>query len=119
MRRPFLYAPWVLLALLSAGAQGQDLTSIELREAYVELHSSLGRGYPVREIAERGEQLLILKRRAGWYKLRTPRQVEGWAPASQLRESLSAAGIGLPPVSSAARPPRPVMAAATGQGAPA
>jgi uncharacterized protein YgiM (DUF1202 family) len=86
---------WACLALLliPLGAHSEDSLSLEVREPFVELHTSPGSGYPIVEIAERGEQLLVLKRRTQWFKVRTQSRHIGWVHIDQLRSSLQAAGL--------------------------
>ena len=101
---------WACLALflIPLGAHSEEPLSIEVREPFIELHTSPGSGYPVFEIAERGEPLLILKRRTEWFKVRTQSRHIGWVHIDQLRSSLVAAGLstvsrvddGFPPLAS-------------------
>jgi len=46
-------------------------------DPYLELHTGPGRGYPIFDIAERGERVEILKRHTDWFKVRTARGREG------------------------------------------
>ena len=39
-------------------------------DAYLELHTGPGRGYPVIQVIERGEWIDILKRKTDWFKVR-------------------------------------------------
>ena len=50
----------------------------------IELHSGPGRGYPIFYVAERGEQIEVLKRRTDWFKIRIQRGEEGWVNDTQL-----------------------------------
>lgn len=71
----------VLLSMVTAAhtvTADEEPTSI-VAQAYIEMHTQPGRGYPVFYIAERGEKIELLKRRTDWIKVRTQRGVEGWA----------------------------------------
>lgn len=93
--------PWAWIALLLtplAAHAADEPAAVEVREPYVELHTSPAQSYPVFDIAERGERLLLLKRQTVWYKVRTQNSHEGWVHLDQLRQSLTAAGYKkLPP----------------------
>jgi opacity protein-like surface antigen len=94
--------PRILLALLLLqafllGAQVQAASKAKDREVlvaepYVELHSGPGRGYPVFHVAERGQTLVIEKRRTDWFYVRTERGVKGWVPRAQMLATLETTG---------------------------
>lgn len=81
---------WWCLAMLPLPlcAADRDLPTIEVRDPFVEIRTFMGSHYPVFEVAERGERLQVIKQRARWYKVRTPRQREGWVEDRQLLKSL-------------------------------
>lgn len=53
-------------------------------EAYIEMRTQPGRGYPVFYIAERGETIQLLKQRTDWIKIRNERGTEGWAHVNDI-----------------------------------
>ena len=80
-----------------------------IKEAYVEMHTGPGRGYPVFYIAERGEKVELLKQRTSWVKVRTlpygPMETnrkdepiegsntkEGWVKASSIAKAVDENG---------------------------
>jgi len=65
---------------------------VVIEAPYIELHSGPGRGYPIFYIAERGEQVAILKRRTDWFKVRVPRGEEGWVYRDQMEQTLQLDG---------------------------
>jgi uncharacterized protein YgiM (DUF1202 family) len=91
---------WVLLVLsLCQFVVATDATGAErpprevvIDDPYVELHTGPGRGYPVFFVAERGEQIALLKRRTEWFKVRVARGEEGWVHLEQLQTTLSLDG---------------------------
>ena len=64
-------------------------------DAYIEMRTQPGRGYPVFYIAERGETVELLKQRTDWIKLRTARGVEGWAHVDDVGRTVNALGEAL------------------------
>jgi len=91
---------WVVLALslsqfalagLAIGAE-RPPREVTIDDPYIELHTGPGRGYPVFFVAERGEQIELLRRRTEWFKVRVPRGEEGWVHFEQLRTTLNTDG---------------------------
>ncbi len=87
----------LLVAMTSSVAHAEkNYLSVEVADAYIELHTGAGRGYPIFYIAERGEHVEVLKRRTDWIKVRvrtgTPREKEGWVSVKQMARTLTADG---------------------------
>ena len=62
-------------------------------------YTGVANGVPANErllkwIAERGEQVQLIKRRTDWYLLRTGQGQQGWVAEEQMGDSLRSAGIG-------------------------
>ena len=94
--RPLL-TPLLALLITAAAAPEralaeQDYLQSEVVEAFVEMRTAPGRGYPVFYIAERGEMITLLKRKTDWIKLRNYRGVEGWAHINDIGRTVDAAG---------------------------
>jgi uncharacterized protein YgiM (DUF1202 family) len=91
---------WVLLVLsLSqfaiagpAAAGERPPREVTIADPYIELHTGPGRGYPVFFVAERGEQIALLKRRTEWFKVEAARGQEGWVHFEQLTTTLDLDG---------------------------
>jgi len=86
-----------LLALLAAPLPAQAWferyePSVRVTAPYIDLRTGPGRGYPVFYSVIEGEDLVILKRRTAWLKVRTVRNTEGWMPESALRDTLGPDG---------------------------
>lgn len=64
----------------------------KIADAYIDLHSGPGRGFPVYQAIERGEWVEIMRRRTEWMQLRTRRGIVGWASISSMKETLTASG---------------------------
>jgi hypothetical protein len=86
---------WGLLLTAFAGAIAAD-TDDQVQslvvDAYIEMRTAPGRGYPVFYIAERGETITLLKRKTDWIKLRNERGVEGWAHVDDIGRTLDIYG---------------------------
>jgi uncharacterized protein YgiM (DUF1202 family) len=87
----------VLVVLFAAGAQASDkadgkLTKILIADPYIELHSGPGRGFPIFQVVERGQEVVIVKRRTDWFEVRTDRDVQGWVERSQMLATLEPTG---------------------------
>lgn len=84
--------------LLSAQAQAakkdQD-REVVIADPYVELHSGPGRGFPIFHVADRGQKIVIEKRRTDWFYVRTEHGVEGWVPRAQMLATLETTGEAL------------------------
>ena len=82
-----------LLLLMSAGmiAQAETL-AVSVEDPYIDLRTGPGRGYPIFYVAERGEQIEVLKRRTDWFKIRIERDKEGWVNQAQLARTFDLNG---------------------------
>lgn len=65
---------------------------VVVAEAYMEMHTGPGVGYPVFNVVGRGEQVEILKRRTDWFYVRTTREIEGWVNREQMLATLETTG---------------------------
>lgn len=65
---------------------------VKIADAYIDLHSGPGRGFPVYQSIERGEWVEILRRRTEWFQLRSHRGVVGWASIQSMKETLTTEG---------------------------
>ena len=95
MRAPGGLARWCFLALVALTAQvraDEPKERVLVADPYLELHSGPGRGYPIFDIAERGERVEILGRHTDWFKVRTARGKQGWVSRTQMEATLTEAG---------------------------
>jgi hypothetical protein len=91
---------WVLLVLslsqlaIANNAAGAERLprAVTIADPYIELHTGPGRGYPVFFVAERGEDIALLKRRTEWFKVQVARGQEGWVHFEQLATTLNPDG---------------------------
>ncbi len=82
-----------LLALAPATeAADEVLRKVAVADPYLEMHTGPGRGYPVFNVVDRGEQVEILMQRTDWYQVRTDRGIEGWVDQAQMELTLNPDG---------------------------
>lgn len=85
----------LLLPLAAARAADEapaPAPALVVGDAYVELHTGPGRGYPVFHIVARGESVQLLLAQTSWIRVRTAAGIEGWAARHSLQGTLTAAG---------------------------
>jgi hypothetical protein len=73
--------------------EAPEKPALYVAEPYIEMHTGPGRGYPVFNVVEQGEQIEILKRKPDWYKIRSVDKKTGWTKASELAHTLGPTGI--------------------------
>jgi len=83
----------VLFVLVAHAARADEQKErVLVADPFLELHTAPGRGYPIFDIAERGERVEILGRHTDWFKVRTERGKEGWVSRAQMEATLTEAG---------------------------
>jgi uncharacterized protein YgiM (DUF1202 family) len=87
-----------LLALSAVPAQAARPLQVRVTDPYIELHTGPGRGYPVFHVIDRGDEIVVLKRRTDWFLVRSAKGGEGWVRHAQLLQTLTLDGkpIALP-----------------------
>jgi uncharacterized protein YgiM (DUF1202 family) len=79
-----------MLAFAPADARGP--IEVVVKDAYIDLHTGPGRGFPVTISVERGVTIELLRQRTDWIEVQTARGQRGWVHRSQLENTLTAAG---------------------------
>ena len=82
----------IALLLSAATAQADDVLQSTVVEAYAEMRTQPGRGYPIFYVAERGESVELLRQRTDWVKVRNHRGIEGWVHVDAIGRTIDAAG---------------------------
>jgi uncharacterized protein YgiM (DUF1202 family) len=78
--------------LAVAPADARAPIEVVVKDAYIDLHTGPGRGFPVTFSAERGVTIELLRQRTDWIEVRTARGQRGWVHRSQLENTLTPAG---------------------------
>jgi Bacterial SH3 domain len=81
-----------LFCAATALSAEREYRQVVITDPYIELHTGPGRGYPVFFVAERGEQVSLIKQRTEWFKVEAERGQEGWVNRDQLRTTLNLDG---------------------------
>jgi len=92
MRRLTLIVLLAQLWLCRASLCEERYQKVVIDDPFIELHTGPGRGYPVFYIAERGEQISLLKEKTEWYKVQIERGKQGWVHRDQLKTTLNLDG---------------------------
>ena len=88
MRR-FWLAILLFVTFASVLADDSEQTVV-VATPFLEIHTGPADVYPVTQVIERGDQVVVLKQRTGWFKVRGPRGNEGWVAADKLTEAIRA-----------------------------
>jgi Bacterial SH3 domain len=92
MRAGVLIAVAGLSLIALQGRAEEQPPEVTIQDPFVELHTGPGRGYPIFYVAERGENVAVLRRRTDWFQVRVPRGQEGWVPIEQMARTLDLDG---------------------------
>lgn len=66
---------------------------VRVVDAYLDMRSGPGRGYPVFYVAERNEWVVIELRHTDWFKVRTARGQVGWVSRAQMAGTVTEDGV--------------------------
>lgn len=70
-----------------------EYQKVKIVEAYIELRTGPGSGFPVFFVDQRGNKIKILKRKTDWFKVQTDSNKTGWVARTQLETTLTEAGV--------------------------
>ncbi|MEP6875809.1 MAG: SH3 domain-containing protein [Burkholderiales bacterium] len=90
---PAVVAPTLAPTPAPASAATASADRLQITEAYIELRTGPGRGFPVFFVAGRDEWIEIELRHTDWYKIRTDGGKIGWVSRQQLESTLTAGGV--------------------------
>ena len=65
---------------------------LQVNDAFLEMHTGPGRGYPVFFVVERRQWITVELRRTDWYRVRAEGGQVGWVPRQQLQATLTEDG---------------------------
>ena len=77
---------------INALADDAEFQKLIIADPYIDLHTGPGRGFPIFYVAERGAEIVVLKSKTSWYKVRLTNKKEGWVHRSQLERTLTPGG---------------------------
>jgi len=66
--------------------------TVVVQDAYADMRSGPGRGFPATYSVERDASIQLLRQRTDWIKVRTANGREGWVHRSQLERTLTPGG---------------------------
>ncbi len=78
----------LVLFMASVSNAKSELQELLVAEAFIELHTGPGRGYPVFHIEEKNQLIKLIKKKTQWYKVRTAKNIEGWVHEKTLARTL-------------------------------
>ncbi len=79
------------LGLVAAANADEDI-GVVVTGTYIDVHTGPGRGYPIFHVLEKDEQVIILKRRTDWFKIKTVKDIEGWVYREHIAETKGVEG---------------------------
>ena len=85
----------VILLLLSpfrVSADSEPSTPLTIADPFIELRTGPGSSYPIFHVVDRGEQIVILRQKTNWFKIRASNGKEGWADKDQMQQTLLPSG---------------------------
>jgi len=82
----------LILLAQPASAKEKRYPRAKVMEPFLEIHTGPGRGYPVFYIAEKSEEVFLMKRRTDWFKVRLFSGQEGWVHYKEVDKTLQASG---------------------------
>ena len=83
---------WLTIALMTSQVLADDRVQVQIKQAYIELHSGPAGGFPVIHVAAKNEWITVLKRRTNWFKVETNKGVQGWVKQDALHMTQSSEG---------------------------
>ncbi len=73
-------------------AKEKNFPRARIVEPFLEIHTGPGRDYPVFYIAEKGEEVFLMKKRTDWFKIRLFGGQEGWVHHKEVDKTIQASG---------------------------
>ncbi len=90
MTKPIAYI--MVLLSLTQFVCAKEEQRVQVADPYIDLHTGPGKGYPKFYVGEKGDWIVLLKRRTTWFKVRLNNDVEGWVEEDQLTATLAPSG---------------------------
>jgi len=99
IKTPFINTLLAIFILIAQNVYAEDKIEpnehqqVTIVEAYIELHTGPGSGFPIFFVEQRGNKIEIIKRKTDWFKVHTETNKTGWVERSQLEKTLTEAGV--------------------------
>ncbi|MDJ0831972.1 MAG: SH3 domain-containing protein [Gammaproteobacteria bacterium] len=77
----------LLMGMSVAGAESEP-APLTIADPFIELRTGPASSYPVFHVIDRGEQILVLRQKTVWFKIRASDGKEGWVNKQQLQQTL-------------------------------
>ena len=90
---PAVAPPSTTPVVAPAGRGLRGAERLQVNDAFLEMHTGPGRGYPVFYVVERRQWVSVELRRTDWYRVRAEGGQVGWVPRKQLENTLTEAGV--------------------------
>lgn len=88
-----IFSFFLIVVSINVFADSDDeYQQVIIDDPFIEMHTGPGRGYPIFHIVEKGEPVLLIKKKTQWYKIKSPRGKEGWAHEDQMERTLTPSG---------------------------
>jgi opacity protein-like surface antigen len=71
---------------------GDEPLQVSVDDAFINVYSGPGRGYPIFYVVERNEVITLLYSRTDWIKIKTKRDLVGWIKREDMKLTLSPDG---------------------------
>ncbi len=69
-----------------------EILQVTVNDAFLNVYSGPGRGYPIFHVVERDEVITLIKGRTDWVKIKTRRNLVGWIKREDMKLTLSPNG---------------------------
>ena len=80
------------LLVISPGLYANDeeppAVRLTIADPFIEMHTGPGSAYPIFYVVDRGDSIVILRRKTDWFRIRTDNGKEGWASKRQMQQTL-------------------------------
>lgn len=102
---PYWYLSFFLLLVsFSTKAFSENTVQLTITDPFIEMHTGPGESYPIFHVLDRGQSIVILKRKTSWYKIRSvtaapaekndqqKNEKIGWVAKQQMQHTLLPSG---------------------------
>jgi hypothetical protein len=84
---------FTLCLVFNSSAKAEERVQLMVIDAYLEMHSGPGRGYPIIHTLEQDEPMTVLRRRGSWYQVANRHHKKGWIQQEKLARTIAPSGL--------------------------